>query len=1052
MNPASSRRQLWTGPCGTDRVAPLIAHQGWNRWAAWIVPSDLARADLARRFDPATAPLPRIWTWPDLWDAIADRSESPPARLAPAAQRALIIEAIDQARRGGEIPLCERVADTPGFRRQVSGRIAGWTRAERHLNDGAAPPADPIDAELWSIYLRYRTLLAGLGAEDPEGFASWASHALAESSRSSWPDLDAVIFVEAAEWNATRRRALDWMRSEIRFLAVTLPYDEDPALAEPYRVAAVIRSDFIDRGFAEFPVLFGPDRPAGLVAFAREVFRPDAFTRPVATDAAGLDLAGIPRGEAEGHLAARQVRDAIGAGVPAHRILVLARHWNEEVEASARALSSWQLPVRVLRPIPLRAKPAVAALRLAMTIAARGWEAAEIAGLLRHQLIRPSDPEAPPDARHVLGAQAILESRAFRDRKLIRLALARHAEIETERPDSPGGWALQRRAHRAKAGVAALDWLATTLAPWEEGPKTFAAHIDALFAVASALGLDAIPEDREALDAYRAALEDHEAIRDALGRGEEALDFAPFVTEADGLARDLIVEPSLSQGEGAVLVTTLNRVGGMHPLRTIVLGLTEGTFPLADAADSAAAETAEEENAAITPWAREAFAFLRLADLAGESLTLVVPSTDANGEDLEPAGFAEDVRERFADNCFAPPVRQLDPADLGELAGSPVEARVRAMHLALHGDAGPLAGLIADPRHREPLRDTEAALLMSRQRMGSRRFGAHDGMLRSPWARAEIARRFRVDQRVLSPTQLESYILCPFQFFARFVLGLESRDDPDELAEDRPEQGRLIHLVLERLHRDLMDDPEAIEAIEQRLDDTLARIWEESDPPQDSDLHSALARIGRGRLDRLTRRYLRQFRKYRETLGKDARSTGFEVEFGRKPIALARGFNELTVGHGEQAVALQGVIDRIDLIGTGDGPKFRIIDYKTGHCPTGSEVQRGEQIQLPLYALATERLNLLEPRAEFGDVGYWAVGGDGFKTIKIKDWPDFRTRFESFLIAVGERMREGAFPIATRDEDCTGFCEYRGVCRVQQVRLAAKTWEDQPQLAPEKGK
>jgi hypothetical protein len=37
-------------------------------------------------------------------------------------------------------------------------------------------------------------------------------------------------------------------------------------------------------------------------------------------------------------------------------------------------------------------------------------------------------------------------------------------------------------------------------------------------------------------------------------------------------------------------------------------------------------------------------------------------------------------------------------------------------------------------------------------------------------------------------------------------------------------------------------------------------------------------------------------------------------------------------------------------------------------------------------------------------------------------------------------IRSGNFPVASRDEHCTSFCEFSTVCRVAQVRSLGKQW------------
>jgi ATP-dependent helicase/nuclease subunit B len=61
-------------------------------------------------------------------------------------------------------------------------------------------------------------------------------------------------------------------------------------------------------------------------------------------------------------------------------------------------------------------------------------------------------------------------------------------------------------------------------------------------------------------------------------------------------------------------------------------------------------------------------------------------------------------------------------------------------------------------------------------------------------------------ERGLSPTGLETYARCPFQFFARHVLGLQPLERPEESLGPNPaEFGELGHAILNGFYKALMD-------------------------------------------------------------------------------------------------------------------------------------------------------------------------------------------------------------------------------------------------------
>ena len=137
-------------------------------------------------------------------------------------------------------------------------------------------------------------------------------------------------------------------------------------------------------------------------------------------------------------------------------------------------------------------------------------------------------------------------------------------------------------------------------------------------------------------------------------------------------------------------------------------------------------------------------------------------------------------------------------------------------------------------------------------------------------------------------------------------------------------------------------------------------------------------------------------------------------------------------------VRLQGKIDRIDLVESSEGRGFRVIDYKSGTGPSTTDVSRSRLLQLPLYAMAVERIILAEQALTLRDVGYWALRKDGYKPIAFEEWKAVQQALESYVAELVERLRRGIFVVDSQVEGCEGFCDYRAICRIRQARLAAK--------------
>ncbi len=420
-----------------------------------------------------------------------------------------------------------------------------------------------------------------------------------------------------------------------------------------------------------------------------------------------------------------------------------------------------------------------------------------------------------------------------------------------------------------------------------------------------------------------------------------------------------------------------------------------------------------------------------------------------------PAAFLDDLIRRLSDesaNACLEVHSRFDPVLIGhdDLARNPVDARVLAVALACRPEAdfSKLKTVAAQLEHEGPLRGAADALVVAHHRRRDQTFGPYDGRLLDPQAIEKIQARFGPDH-TFSPSQLESFALCPYQFYQRYVLGLKVVDERLELDEDYAGRGDDVHRVLEQIHIQARDEgvPNLIERLDVLIETRMQVDLEQHDGSA-SDVAAVLKEIGTRRTNKALGRYMAQFRTYAGGAGQGAKPSLFEFVFGQDDQDSGEGSTPpLLIVDGDRLLKIQGKIDRIDLIPIDGVTSFRVIDYKTGSNPSSGEVNTGLASQLPLYALAVERL--VDPGGEFSlaDFGYWGLRDNGFKKIKLKDdWADYRESLMKFILDLVARLRQGWFPIESRDTDCRKRCDFRAVCRVGEVRGSGKQWDDRPIL------
>jgi RecB family exonuclease len=274
--------------------------------------------------------------------------------------------------------------------------------------------------------------------------------------------------------------------------------------------------------------------------------------------------------------------------------------------------------------------------------------------------------------------------------------------------------------------------------------------------------------------------------------------------------------------------------------------------------------------------------------------------------------------------------------------------------------------------------------------------------------------------RVWSVSALETYLGCPFKFFAQHILTLEEEPDDEEVMDPR-RQGQLVHQVFEDFFRDWQ--AAGYETItDANLDEARALFQQVVDRAL-APLSEAEAGLERTRL-----------------LGSPAAAglgeAVFRMEAERPTRVVDRllehrleGEFSFTVGGVERRVSVRGKADRIDLLEDGT---FRLIDYKLGWPP-----DRARALQLPIYSLCAEqRLSPYRGRHwTLGEAAYLAFKGPR-RVVPLfaaanrdKVLADALERLTSTL----DSIARGEFPPTPDDVYRCETCSFAGVCRKDYV-------------------
>ena len=315
------------------------------------------------------------------------------------------------------------------------------------------------------------------------------------------------------------------------------------------------------------------------------------------------------------------------------------------------------------------------------------------------------------------------------------------------------------------------------------------------------------------------------------------------------------------------------------------------------------------------------------------------------------------------------------------------------------------------------------ALRTEQQRWRTTRFGPYDGNIKAPelldWLRQQQASF----AQPISPTRFETYARCPFEYFLKFLLGLEEVEEPtEEFFLTAAQRGLLIHKLLKRLYERSLQDRPLGDVSDSELE---ALLQEAQAGAGDLSSHArALPAVWEVEREGIITQ-LRLLLQYERKEHAGDRPSRFEYAFEHSPSSL------------EAVPVFRGRIDRVDRTPEGG---IHVIDYKTGRSVRYRKggFAGGTQLQLPIYLLcAAELLG-----AEVGLASYlrFAPPADRaeFTLQRLRERMD---EFEQTLRLIREGIAAGDFfPVPHEgnptERFCKEHCPYGKVCGAARADLA----------------
>lgn len=980
-------------------------------------------------------------------------------RLGPAGKFALISQIAKEAAQSGDLVYFRHMAAFPGFIRTVASLIGELKRAAAtpesfvHLAQGRRPR----DRELAWLYAAYQNRLREGGWVDAEDLQLLVRGQNGYFRRYDWAVIDGFSSVSPLQW-------------EIMRMALETVPEVSVIACGGQRAGGLL--DLI----ADF------SKGTGLVEFEGGGL-PDQERRDPWEEAWGgkagqvrvtcLSMAAVSQ---EANEVARRIKRLVCSGEARGPgdVMVVVRDMDGMGGLIHAALARAGVPcergaVRSVLNIPV-----VRLMRLVVS-AARAPEGGDaLVQVLNSDYIQLTGLSgvrkwALKEAIRLLGQVTDLVELKQRaeDRIAMIESLSKAAgEAGAEGPED-GGWDPGRERTLLTEALLVMEWAAGMLARFPD-TGTMAEMTEALRDILHGLGVyRGIDELLHDPDLSKEAAGDRRALESCLLALDEAaramggarIDLFEFGWLLEQLLR--VIPPLGDEGEpGGVRLLEAPQAVGLSAPVVFICGLQDGVFPRHFRQDWLYPDSERRAlRMAGLPLQMqdelqdaEIHHFLNAARSAHSRLFLTWSRTGSDGSMALPSPFIEGLK-----NVVPPDLWEEERLSHGDevvrdpaLACTPAEFRATVIHkmFAATSRAAALQGLSGEQLAGRLMtqgvipQDLLWRILVQERRANGvveRYNGVIDG-------RAKDAVALLFEGYAFSASSLNDYARCPFLFFCRRVLRLDT--DPDLEETRHLLLGQLAHEALAETYRELRGQP--IES------------W---------DTDAVLSRLRRG-FEEFSERYLRQaaglhpglwaldtesLLAWLEQLVVSDITQAREAMAGRRPVLLEAEFGE----PGDTPFVISGVrfrgkVDRIDICGES---RYLVIDYKLKSTPSSRDIiQRGTDVQALLYLLAARDVLLNGSSSGAAGVqyepsgsGYWAIkegrkrgiwridrGSDhgvtrGGGRLTPEQWAEALERGAERLVSYAHDAMAGRFPPTPRD--CRGLeCPYADICRYDPQR------------------
>jgi ATP-dependent helicase/nuclease subunit B len=488
-----------------------------------------------------------------------------------------------------------------------------------------------------------------------------------------------------------------------------------------------------------------------------------------------------------------------------------------------------------------------------------------------------------------------------------------------------------------------------------------------------------------------------------------------------------------------VLVTSVNEIRGLRFSYLFIGGLVDGEFPTRYQPEIFFSGSYKKDE--YKHVREERYHFYQALCTAYKGLYLTY-SLKNEKKEYTPSTFVSDFTRLFL-------IKEKSPADYENLIYSKSELLKHISQIDIKKDFTFLEEFGIDSK--KILMDLEIDELRQKKTESD---SPYTGYIFENISEAAKEKLSEQNQKQYSASQLEEYAKCPFQYFLKRILQLESIEEPSEELEAF-ELGSIVHSILYDFYKIINEknitlakcNDETFKKAEKLIFTIAENKFEKMhlNSPVIFYEKEKIFGISGSKRNSILYKFLEEERNNDDGYLPQY----FELEFGHFDKNM-NDESDLLVG----AVKVRGKIDRVDI--DSDQKRFKVIDYKLGgKKPAVDELLTGISLQLPLYLYASKKLIEAEVKDNFdpasSDIYSLKLTGKDFgrKTVHtlgrskkisqediIKSNEDMIKICNDFIPAYVEKIVNGKFNLSTlqdRDNKVCKYCDFISICRVREA-------------------